>query len=193
MRYRPLTQFAHERLTRILRPGDLAVDATVGNGHDTLHLADQVGSGGRVIGFDIQADAIQSTSRRLQQAGLSERVVLRHSGHQHLSSIVTDVEGSRRPTAITFNLGYLPGGDKGVTTLPETTCAGIEQALEMLSSGGTLSILAYRGHPGGQTETAAVESLLQRMNPTRYQLTKETAPDNPNKSPVLFLVTRLSV
>ncbi|MCB1093584.1 MAG: methyltransferase domain-containing protein, partial [Verrucomicrobiae bacterium] len=75
------TEMAHRLLAERLRPGDLAIDATVGNGHDTVFLAEAVGQAGQVIGFDIQPIAIEATRHRLSEAGLSDRVELHTECH----------------------------------------------------------------------------------------------------------------
>jgi ubiquinone/menaquinone biosynthesis C-methylase UbiE len=64
-----LVQQAHQAVEAVLKPGDITIDATVGNGHDTLFLATRVGATGKVYGFDIQQEALDSAYQRLQQAG----------------------------------------------------------------------------------------------------------------------------
>jgi predicted methyltransferase len=156
---RPLTSLAHELLATALQPGDLAVDATAGNGHDTLHLAQQVSPGGRVYAFDVQHRALDATAGKLYAAGLRDSVCLCRTGHQDmLQRIPAAWRG--RVAAITFNLGYLPGGDKQITTGAASTLEALEQALQLLRNGGVLSVLAYRGHPGGAQEAAAVQRWL---------------------------------
>ena len=70
MTQRPLTTLAQQAVAAVLGPGGLAVDATVGNGHDTLFLARRVAPRGRVFGFDIQPAALAGARRRLAAAGL---------------------------------------------------------------------------------------------------------------------------
>ena len=72
--YISLVQEAHKLVAANLTPGGIAIDATVGNGHDTVFLAEQVGSGGKVYGFDIQQTALESARTRLIQACLFNRV-----------------------------------------------------------------------------------------------------------------------
>jgi len=151
----PLTRLAQQLLAQALGPGDLAVDATAGNGHDTLWLAQRVSPDGQVYAFDIQAQALQATAQRLQAAMLGETVTLCHCGHELLLPQVP-AHWQGRVSAITFNLGYLPGSDKQVTTLVGSTRQALGHALRLLKTGGALSVLAYRGHPGGQAEADAV-------------------------------------
>ena len=182
--FRSLTALARQSAGAVLEPGALAIDATVGNGHDTLFLATRVAPSGRVAGFDIQPQALQTTRTRLEQAGLAERVTLFPCGHQFMfDRVPADWHG--RVSAVMFNLGYLPGSDKIVSTLPTTTLPALDQALLLLRAGGLLSLLVYRGHPGGATEANAVLGWLDQLH-SEYELGSEESP-----GPVLHLVRRL--
>mgnify|MGYP002996185014 FL=1 len=122
---------AADVLRQVVQPGDTVVDATLGNGHDTLMLCELVGETGRVIGFDIQPDAVERTRERLADAGMLSRCTLYAEGHEHLSErVITPIRTA------TFNLGWLPGGDKRITTHWETTRAAISAALSLLMKGG---------------------------------------------------------
>lgn len=179
----PILDQAHNWVRQLLRPGDLGVDATVGNGRDTLFLADCVGPAGRVIGFDIQQPALEETSRRLGEAGVADRVQLVHRGHGEIVTTLAQIAPGTRPRAVMFNLGYRPGGDRAVLTRPETTLAGLNGALEVVSPGGIVSIVVYPGHEGGQAEAFAVLSWaralpVNRARAVTYQFlnTKTPAP-----------------
>lgn len=181
-RQRPLTALAHELLAAALHPGDRAIDATAGNGHDALFLAQQVGAQGGVYAFDVQEQALQSTRERLTAAGLDGIVTLCHSGHEAmLQTVPGDWPGT--VGAITFNLGYLPGSDKQTSTQADSTLQALTQATRLLRSGGLLSILAYRGHPGGQHEADAVAAWLEAQASLACQ-----THDSPG--PVLYHCTR---
>ena len=49
-----------------------------------------------------------------------------------------------------YNLGFLPGGNKEITTLAKTTMKSIEDGLELLDSNGIMTIAVYRGHAEGK-------------------------------------------
>tara|TARA_B100001248_G_scaffold260540_1_gene249055 strand:+ start:73724 stop:74287 length:564 start_codon:yes stop_codon:yes gene_type:complete len=164
-----LTQQVHERLTKIICPGDGVVDATVGNGHDTAFLAEAVGPEGRVFGFDVQQSAIDATSVRLEAAGVREWVDLFLNGHECLLDFLP-AEFIGRVKVIMFNLGYLPGSDKQVITQTETTLQAIQAALICLAQGGCLSVLLYPGHPGGSEEAHAVKAFLKSLPQEAYLL-----------------------
>lgn len=152
-----ILDFAHTLAAAGLEPGGLAIDATVGNGHDTLFLVQEVGAGGRVIGFDVQDDALTATRERIQSRApnASDRLRLIRAGHETMMSHM-DEDALGAVGAIMFNLGYLPGGDHSVTTEPATTRRALAASLKLLRPGGVLTIVAYPGHEGGEAEAEAV-------------------------------------
>ncbi len=180
-----LTEIAHEEAARVLQPGDLAMDATVGNGHDTLMLAGAVNPGGRVHGFDIQPEALQNTRLELERANLDAIVSLHQAGHETMDQHLP-VEFRNRTAAIFFNLGYLPGGDKSIITKPGTTLTALRIAFEKyLGPGGILSILSYPGHPGGGEEMATIKEWLVELPESAATIETHTS-----SGPVLNLVKR---
>lgn len=131
-----------------LRPGDVAVDCTMGNGNDTAFLSETVGKTGKVYAFDIQEEAIESTRARLAERGCPENYTLIRASHHRILEYVTE-----SPRAVMFNLGYLPGsGKKQVTTLRETTMEAVRGAISILSSDGILLVAVYPGHEEGRLE-----------------------------------------
>jgi len=142
---------AKERVAQVLQQGEVAVDATMGNGWDTLFLAEQVGPKGLVFGFDVQQEAVTATEKRLRRADLLECGTLLLRGHQEMAEIVPAGVG-----AVMFNLGYLPYAKREVVTRAETTLAALDAAAELLRVGGLLTVICYRGHAGGQEEARAV-------------------------------------
>jgi len=163
-----LTDHAHQICDEILEEGDVAIDATVGNGHDTLFLAEAVGAEGRVYGFDVQADALNLTRQKLGEE-LLLRVTLLHKSHAEMDQ---HIESSDRGCikVIMFNLGYLPGGDKEITTMTESTLVAMEAACKLLHPEGVITILAYPGHETGHDETKAVVEFLNTMDRERWEL-----------------------
>jgi predicted methyltransferase len=155
--------FAKVLLEKVVKPGDVVVDATIGNGYDTVFLANLVGDNGKVYGFDVQEQAIKATKDRLSQSGLLERVTLFHKGHEKLSeSIPTRHHGL--VTGAIFNLGYLPGSDKTIVTRPETTIAAIEQLLAIMASEGIIVLVIYHGHDGGAKERDTLLQYCQQLD-----------------------------
>lgn len=178
---------AHFFLRQYLRPGDRAVDATCGNGHDTLLLAELVGPTGKVWGFDIQPEALGATGARLTAAGCSERVELMGGGHERLVDYVQEPV-----RAVVFNLGYLPGGDKGVITRPPSTLAALGQALQLLTPGGIVVVVIYPGHPGGAEEADAVEGWGARLPADQYPVWCSRQLNRSATAPYLLVIEKLA-
>lgn len=176
---------SHLFLQSFLRDGQLAVDATCGNGHDTLLLAGLVGASGHVWGLDIQPEAIAETGRRLAEAALADRVTLLPVGHERMA------EHLNLPVqAVLFNLGYLPGGDRAVITRPETTSAALKQALHLLSPGGILLATVYPGHDGGAEEQSAVECFASSLPPRHYHCWRMGQTNVAVHAPYLLLIQK---
>lgn len=149
---------AADYLRSVLTEGDRAIDATVGNGHDTAMLCRLVGEAGHVYGFDLQEQALDATRKRLKGERLEKRATLWCMGHEHMGEMI------REPVrAAVFNLGWLPGGDHQVTTRTETTMTAVKQALKLLSPGGMLVICVYPGHPEGKRERKALEEWMTSL------------------------------
>lgn len=178
-------QWAWVFISPALGPGATAVDATSGNGLDTVFLAENVGPEGRVYAIDIQESAIQRTGEKLKAAGLLDRVTMLRSGHQEIKELVPGPVD-----AVMFNLGYLPGSDRTVTTLPGTTIEGIKGALSLLRREGRLSVIVYTGHPGSGEESRAVGELLQGIYVKEFSVQKMTFWNSRKSSPELYFVTR---
>lgn len=177
---------SHLLLDSFVRDGHRVVDATCGNGHDTLLLARLVGDGGHVWGFDIQQQALAETGRRLDEAGVSGRVTLLQRGHEELAEHVT---GPLQ--AVLFNLGYLPGGDRSIITRPESTGSALEQALQLLAPGGIILATVYPGHTGGSQEQAAVEAWAARLDPRTFHSWRMGQTNVISGAPYLLFVQRV--
>ncbi len=160
-----------------LQPGDIAVDATMGNGHDTLFLTQCVTPGGHVYAFDVQAAALEETRKRVP----AELATLFHAGHETLRAhLPAELHG--RVSAVMFNLGYLPGADKALITRTETTMIAVAEALEVLKPGGLLTIAVYPGHEGGAEEGRSITAWAAGLEPRRYEV-QHLRPVNRTASP----------
>ena len=156
---------ARDVLERAVCPGDTVIDATMGNGHDTLFLCRAVGPSGRVLAFDVQPGAVSSTDALLRQEGVRDRAELVCRGHEHM-----DEYGAENVRAVVFNLGWLPGGDHAVTTRWETTQEAVRKALELLLPGGVLVLCAYPGHAEGDRERLALTEFLSGLRPQDFNV-----------------------
>jgi len=157
---RPL-DIVKRSVSSVVKRGDLAIDATAGNGHDTLLLARLVGPPGRVVAIDVQRDAIRSAAARLAEAGMAGRVSFVVGGHENLQDIVAHHERTQEPACIMFNLGYLPGSDKRIVTRPDTTIAALTASLSLLGPGGLLTVVVYPAHRGGREESETVDDWME--------------------------------
>lgn len=177
---RPL-HMAHAFLDEILTNQDLAVDATMGNGHDTLFLAQRAG---QVVAFDIQEQALTTTAEKLEKADLTNaQLVL--AGHETVDQHVQECK------AAIFNLGYLPSADKSIITLPATTLEAIEKILDRLVVGGRLAIMIYYGHDGGAMEKDAVIDFVSQLDQTIFTAMLYQPLNQINTPPFLVMVERL--
>ena len=179
---------AADVLSRVLSEGDSAVDATMGNGHDTEALCRLVGPSGRVYAFDIQPQAVENTRLRLLEAGLADRASLFCLGHEHLAEAVPVPV-----RAVMFNLGWLPGGDHGITTLLPTTLSAVEQALSLLLPGGVLVLCAYPGHPEGAREKESLISFFSSLPPLRYNVLRQVFLNAGPGAPECFVVQKTDI
>ena len=184
----PLTEQAHAIIRQVVRSGDVAIDATAGNGHDTKFLARLVGETGLVFAIDLQQRALQQTAALLAEAALIH-IHLIQRDHAELKAIIPN-EYHGRIAVVMFNLGYLPGGNQSLATRTDSTRVALCSALEILQPGGILTVIAYPGHPGGATEAIAVESLLRNLSPVDYETTKHSAASERASAPGLFVVKR---
>ncbi|WP_053367453.1 class I SAM-dependent methyltransferase [Bacillus sp. FJAT-27245] len=149
--------FARILLEKAVTEGGAAIDATMGNGHDTLFLTRLTGENGMVFAFDIQSEALEATKQRLAENGVKRGATLFHAGHERAMELIPAKYHGKLQGAI-FNLGYLPGSDKSIVTKPGTTIAAIEQLLEIMAPGGIIVLVIYHGHEGGANER---DSLLE--------------------------------
>ena len=175
----------HGFLAQHLGPGMFAVDATAGNGHDTAFLCGLVGPTGRVLAMDIQPAAVQATRQRLASLGYGQAQVVcdSHANLAHYARPGT-VDGA------VFNLGYLPGADHGVFTVPQTSIPALKTALELLRPGGVLTVCVYAGGRQGTVERDAVLAFVRDLPSSRYQVEVELFSDRPGLPPVPICIKK---
>ncbi|KAJ7982049.1 S-adenosyl-L-methionine-dependent methyltransferases superfamily protein [Quillaja saponaria] len=187
------TEVAHQVWKQVVQRGDTVVDATCGNGFDTLAMlklvADDSGKG-RVYGMDIQKDALDKTSTLLEESHcLNEKQYLKlfHICHSKMDEVVP-LDASVRLVA--FNLGYLPGGDKEIVTRSETTLLALEAAKRIIIPGGLISIVVYVGHPGGWDELEAIQAFTSTMTVDNWICCKLQMLNRPCAPIPIFLFRR---
>lgn len=169
-----------------------AIDATVGNGFDTLFLAECVGEQGMVIGFDVQDMSI--AAENLAQAGLYNRARLLQQGHETMLQALTHTHIFPQSQilssihAIMFNLGYRPHGDTSLITRTETTLSALQQSRQILASGGILTVICYPKHDGGSDEAAAVLDWAMNLPTQEWKVSHTRIINTKGLPPELFAV-----
>ncbi|KAF0095455.1 MAG: rRNA methylase [Puniceicoccaceae bacterium 5H] len=183
-----VTAVAQDRARALLQPADLAVDATAGKGIDTAMLAECVRPDGRVWACDVQEVALQHTRTLLETLGLAHLVRLVHDGHEHLPQWLPECAHGKLTLAM-FNLGYLPTGDKTLTTRSDTTLRALDAAWQSLRPGGALSVVCYPGHEAGTTEAQSVEQWVETLDGAHVDAVKPTGTQRP--SPFLLWIEKV--
>jgi hypothetical protein len=184
-----LTAAASSWIEAVLFDGALAVDATVGNGYDTLFLAHRVGPHGTVLGFDVQKAALAGAREMLKFVGSMGRVSLIHDSHSHLENYLPP--GALIQAAM-FNLGYLPRGNRGIITHPDTTIPALKALLRHLAANGRITVLAYRGHQGGIPEYEEVRKFLEDLPDTEWSVEEFAGGGDSPTAPRLFRIAKRS-
>ncbi|MBU0468450.1 MAG: class I SAM-dependent methyltransferase [Candidatus Omnitrophica bacterium] len=168
-------------ISQKLTEGDIAVDATSGNGNDTLFLANIVGCKGKVYSFDIQDKAIENTKRLLENNNISNSVEIVHDGHEFIDKYVKE-----KVKVVVFNLGYLPGSDKKISTKAETTILAIKKSLDLLVEGGLILLVVYYGHPTGTYEKEEVCAYSAKLDKQKYNVFHLEFTNQDNNPPILI-------
>lgn len=180
-------EVARKLISERVQAGETVIDATMGNGNDTLFLARLVQEKGRVIAYDIQPLAMEKTRERLEREGVAERVEMRLASHEEIAGL--DLCAG----AIMFNLGYLPGGDEEISTQAASTIYAIESGLKVLRPGGIMTVMIYWGHSAGEVEKEAVESFCHTLSQLEFLVLKYQYINQQNQAPFLLAIERRGV
>ena len=165
-----------------IRENDIVADFTMGNGYDTEYLCRKVPHG-KVYAFDIQEQAVENTRKRLNNAGLDNAVLI-HDSHAKAAEYI------KEPIkAGMFNLGYLPGGDKSIHTMRESTMPAIYTAISLLVKGGVLVINVYPGHEEGSLEGRMLLEELAKLSRFEFCVTHLRIINSPD-APFIIAVER---
>jgi predicted methyltransferase len=188
-----ILNYAHKLIEQRVQPGETVVDATAGNGTDTLFLARLVGNQGIVHAFDIQQQALTATEQRLAQEQPDYSHVRLHlRSHSQLHDAVPEA-AQRLLGAVMFNLGYLPGGDHQAVTSADTTILALQSAAAALRKGGILTIVLYTGHSGGEEEALVVRSWAEQLPQKQFQVLEYRFMNQRNHPPYLIAVEKLKL
>lgn len=179
-----ITKIVQDIISDVLKVGDTAADATMGNGNDTLFLAESVGRNGFVYSFDIQKEALINTEKLLIENNISNVKLIKDS-HDNI-----DKYGLSNLKAVMFNLGYMPNTDKNIITKSETTIPAIEKAMCLLLIGGIITITSYYGHEGGLEEKNSVERFLTNIN-KQFLASKIDFINRNNNPPIIYVIEKV--
>lgn len=182
-----ITEWCHHFIREHVKEGDCCIDATAGNGNDTLVLCELVGPTGSVIAFDIQEQAIANTKKRLQEHGVLERANVVLDSHTNMKNYAKEDSVS----CITFNFGYLPGGDHALATKKESSIEAIYEGLRLLKKGGMMSLCIYSGGDSGFEERDAILEELKQMDRKKYLVIVSEYYNRPNNPPIPVLILKL--
>lgn len=182
-----IIQYSHTLLKQTLNHGELAVDATCGNGHDTVVLSDLVGNKGRVLAFDIQDQAIETTKEKLSQLG-KENVTLIKDSHANLNNYIEDEE---EIAGAIFNLGYLPRSDKTIITKADSTITALKTILKNLKINGITVLVVYHGHEGGQEEKSQLLEYVAKLDQKYFQVLRYGYINQINNPPFVLAIKKI--
>ena len=176
---------AADYMIRSILEGDRVIDATMGNGKDTLFLCELVGETGHVYAFDVQAEAVERTKERVKEDGYDGRATLLLAGHE------TMAEHVKEPVqAVMFNLGWLPGAEHVVTTKTETTLAAVRAACGLIAPGGIVTVCVYPGHEEGTRELSALLEYAAALDVRRYNVAHHRFINASSQTPQLILIQK---
>ena len=182
-----ITSWVHHFLKDHVQPGDICIDATMGNGNDTALLSKLADETGRVIAFDIQQMALDNTIKKL----LAEECLKNYELHLDSHETMADYAKENTVSCITFNLGYLPGGDHAKATKGESSIRAIETGLYLLKKKGLMTVCIYSGGDSGFDEKNAVLSYIRELDSKKYLVIISEYANRPNNPPIPVLIVKL--
>lgn len=177
---------AHKIIAEKVKAGDFCIDATAGRGNDTAFLCSLVGETGKVIAFDIQQDAVDSTKVLLQSKGYDSIAQVFLDSHSNMDQYA----GENSVDCITFNFGYLPGGDHNIFTTPATSIPAIEKGLKLLKQGGLMSLCVYYGGDSGFEEKNALMEYFRTIDSKQYTVLITEFANRPNNPPIPVFILK---
>lgn len=183
-------QMSHFFLKNSIQSGDIVVDATMGNGFDTLFLGSLVGETGHVYAFDIQQQALLNTKQLVANSDVHCHYHLILDGHQMIQNYIpqhVQVGGA------IFNLGYLPQSDKSITTKGDTTIQALEQLLTRLRLNRLVCLVVYAGHAGGQDEKDLLDAFVAQLPQKQFSVLHYAFVNQKNTPPQLIVIEKISV
>ncbi len=180
-----ITSYIQHFIKEHVREGSNCIDATAGNGHDTLLLCQLAGENGHVMAFDIQKCALEHTQVLLERHHCHAQLIL--DSHAAMRNYAKD----RTIDCITFNFGYLPGGDHSLATKKESSIIAIEAGLALLKPEGIMTLCIYSGGDSGAEEKEALLTYLKQLDYKKYLVITSFYYNRPNHPPIPVVIHKL--
>lgn len=171
-------------LGRVLPEARVLVDATAGNGKDTLFLAEHSSQQAKIYAFNIQPRAIAATKARTK--AYQERICYVLDSHENIGTVVLEPID-----AAIFNLGYLPGGSHHITTEAASTVKALQAVVQGLNIHGILAVVAYPGHEAGREESEAIAGYMAALPCGQYTAGCYQMVNHEEGSPFLYIVEKV--
>lgn len=181
-------EFSHFLMEQAIEEGETVIDATCGNGNDTLFLSKLVGDTGHVFAFDIQELAIDNT-KQLLEVHSRQNVTLIKDSHANLDQYMDENNRKNLGGAI-FNLGYLPRSDKQIVTKKESTIAAVQSLLQLIRPRGIIVLVVYHGHAGGELEKEAILNYVTKLDQKKVHVLKYEFMNQKNKPPFIIAIQK---
>lgn len=172
-----VNNISHHIIKNFCSNFNVAVDATLGNGYDTDFLS-QLFS--KVYSFDIQKIVIDEYEKKNKN-----NVLLINDSHENFKKYINE-----KVDCIMYNLGFLPGGDKNITTKVESTIKSLENTLELMNSSSLITIALYRGHEEGKKEEAAVLNFVHALPKESFGVILHSFVNRSNTPPYLIVIEK---
>ncbi len=180
-----ITSYIQHFIREHVKEGDFCIDATAGNGNDTLLLCQLVGERGKVLAFDIQKLALERTKERLDRYQYKAELILK--SHVQMGEYAR----AESVDCIVFNFGYLPKGDHTICTKAESSIAAIETGLSLLKQGGMMTLCIYSGQDSGFQERDALLAYLKTIDAKKYLVILSCYYNRPNCPPIPVVIQKL--
>ena len=172
-----VTELSHDIIEKYVLNKNIAVDCTLGNGHDTDFLYPLFN---KVYAFEIQKDPAENYLKKN-----IENVEVINDGHENINKYIED-----QVDCFMYNLGYLPGGDKEITTKVSTTLESIKIATSILSEGGIITIAIYSGHNEGMDEKTCILEYVKSLPKNKYGVMLHQFINRNNEPPCLLVIEK---
>lgn len=176
-----ILEISHLIMSKYITANDILVDATMGNGYDTLFLAQH---SKYVYAFDIQEQALIETQKLIKKNDIKNVTLIKDS-HENILNYVREFKG------VVFNLGYLPHGDKSITTKKDITIKTIQTILPILKADGFVLLVVYTGHEQGMEESIGLETYFNSINQNSYKILKTNLPFQDNNPPFIYFILKV--